>query len=85
MYWCRRIPGQPSKVIATAWGFQLKVDSTADPRLKQFVDLYHGGGQGGEKGAACAGATPAQAQQLLGAGPPAGQATPPVPADQTTG
>lgn len=75
-------PGQPAKVIATAWGYQLRVDSATDPRLKQFVEEFHGGGQGGEKGAACAGATPAQAKQLLAQGPPAGQASPPVPADQ---
>jgi hypothetical protein len=75
-------PGQPAKVIATAWGYQLRVDSATDPRLKQFVEEFHGGGQGGEKGAACAGATPAQAEQLLAEGPPAGQPSPPVPADQ---
>ncbi len=76
-------PGQPAKVIATAWGLQLKVDSASDPRLKQFVQEYAGGGQGGEPGAACAGATPQQAEQLLAQGPPSGQAQPPSPADQS--
>lgn len=78
-------PGQPSKVIATAWGLQLKVDSATDPRLKAFVELYHGGGQGGEKGAACQGVDLAQAQQLFAQGPPAGQQAPPVPADKPGG
>jgi hypothetical protein len=77
--------GQPSKVIATAWGLQLKVDSTTDPRLKAFVEKYHGGGQGGEKGAACQGVDLAGAQQLFAQGPPAGQQTPPDPADQPGG
>ena len=75
-------PGQPAKVIATAWGLQLKADSATDPRLKQFVQEYAGGGQGGEPGAPCAGATPQQAEQLLAKGPPPGQAQPPSPADQ---
>jgi hypothetical protein len=82
-------PGQSSKVVATAWGLQLKVDSATDPRLRAFVEKYHGGSQGGEKGAVCTGSqssvTPAQADALLAQGPPAGQATPPVPADQVSG
>ncbi len=78
-------PGQPSKVIATAWGLQLKVDSATDPRLKTFVERYHGGGQGGEKGAVCQGVNLAQAQQLFAQGPPPGQPTPPVPADKPGG
>jgi Protein of unknown function (DUF3105) len=78
-------PTQSSKVIATAWGLQLRVDSATDPRLKAFVERYHGGGQGGEKGAACQGVNLAQAQQLFAQGPPPGQPTPPVPADKVDG
>ena len=82
-------PGQSAKVVATAWGLQLKVDSATDPRLRQFVEKYHAGAQGGEPGAVCTGSaysvTPAQAEALLAQGPPAGQATPPVPADQVSG
>lgn len=78
-------PGQPSKVIATTWGLQLRVDSATDPRLRAFVERYHAGDQGGEQGAACAGVNQAQAQQLFEQGPPQGQPTPPVPADQLTG
>jgi hypothetical protein len=82
-------PGQPAKVVASAWGLQLKVDSATDPRLRAFVEKYHGGSQGGEPGAVCTGeqssVTPAQAGALLAQGPPAGQPTPPVPADKTSG
>ncbi len=78
-------PGQPAKVIATAWGLQLKVDSATDPRLAAFVERYHGGGQGGEKGAACQGVNLAQAQALFAQGPPPGQQAPPVPADKPGG
>ncbi len=74
-------PGQPAKVIATAWGLQLRVSSATDPRLRAFVEAYHGGGQGGEQGARCAGVTLAQAKQLLAQGAPAGQPEPPNPAD----
>lgn len=82
-------PSQSAPVIATAWGLQLRVNTVDDPRLRAFVEKYHGGSQGGEKGAVCTGATtsvtPAQANALLAQGPPAGQATPPNPADPTSG
>ncbi|MCU1587300.1 MAG: hypothetical protein JWN31_793 [Frankiales bacterium] len=57
--------GQDSPVIVTAWGLQLKLQSSEDPRLVAFVERYAGGGQGGEKGATCAtgGLTPEQALQ----------------------
>ena len=81
-------PGQSAKVVASAWGLQLKVDSATDPRLRAFVEKYHGGSQGGEPGAACTGAqssvTLAQADALLAQGPPKGQSAPPVPADRTS-
>ena len=55
-------PGQPGKYMASTWGAQVSVGSGDDPRLKEFVDAYAGGGQGGEKGADCAhGLTPDQA------------------------
>jgi hypothetical protein len=44
-------PGQPGRFMASTWGAQLSVDTADDARLKQFVDAYAGGGQGGEKGA----------------------------------
>jgi len=41
----------PSPLVATAWGRQLRLQSTSDPRLAQFVALY--AGQGPERGAPC--------------------------------
>lgn len=49
--------GQPGAWTASTWGAQLTVDSPDDARLTQFVEAYAGGGQGGEKGADCAGGT----------------------------
>ena len=60
-------PDQPGKFMASTWGAQLSVDSGDDPRLKQFVDTYASGGQGGEKGAPCVagGLTPAEAEAKI--------------------
>lgn len=53
--------GLPSKVVASTWAHQLRMDDVGDPRLSAFVKEYAGGGQGGELGADCAnGATPEQ-------------------------
>ena len=46
-------PGSPAKVVASAWGLQLRVDTADDPRLAEFVRAYAGGAQGGEPGAPC--------------------------------
>ncbi len=75
-------PTQPAKVMATAWGIQLRAGSPTDPELEKFVKKYAGGGQGGEPGASCSGVNVQQAEQLLAQGPPSGQATPPDPADK---
>jgi Protein of unknown function (DUF3105) len=48
--------GLTSKVVASAWGFQLKLDDVADPRLKQFIETYQNGPQTPEPGAPCSGA-----------------------------
>ena len=48
-------PGLPSKVVASAWGVQLQLDSVDDPRLAQFLDKYREGDQTPEPGAACTG------------------------------
>jgi hypothetical protein len=45
----------PSDVVASAWGFQLQLDSADDPRLQQFLDQYVQGQQTLEPGAACTG------------------------------
>ena len=59
--------GLTAPVTAIAWGVTLSVDSATDPRLAEFVDVYAGGGQGGEPGAPCAdgGLTPQDGQALL--------------------
>jgi hypothetical protein len=33
-------PGLPAPVVATSWGFQLRLTSPADPRLQQFVNKF---------------------------------------------
>jgi Protein of unknown function (DUF3105) len=48
-------PGIPSPIVASAWGAQLGLDQASDPRLAQFVQVFAGGGQGGEKGGPCTG------------------------------
>ena len=45
----------PAPVVATAWGKQLLLDSTNDPRLEQFVRAYRQGPQSPEPGAPCRG------------------------------
>lgn len=45
----------PSPVVASAWGKQLKLDSTEDPRLERFVSAYQRGPQTPEPGAPCTG------------------------------
>lgn len=47
--------GLPSPVVASAWGKQLRLDSTKDPRLQQFIRYYSQGPQTPEPGAACTG------------------------------
>jgi hypothetical protein len=60
--------GQPGAWTASTWGAQLSVDRPDDARLERFVQTYAGGGQGGEKGADCAGGTtPEQARAALAA------------------
>jgi Protein of unknown function (DUF3105) len=53
-------PGQPGKIMLTAWGHQLAVTTAKDPRVKQFFNDYVQGPQTPEPGAACTGgkATP---------------------------
>ncbi len=47
--------GIPAPIVASAWGYQLSVNSPSDPRLVQFITQFAGGGQGGEKGGPCTG------------------------------
>ena len=48
-------PGLPAPVVASAWGKQLQLNSTNDPRLEQFVRAYRQGPQTPEPGAPCRG------------------------------
>jgi hypothetical protein len=43
--------GLPAPVVVTGWGRQLQLQSTADPRMQEFIRRY--AGQGPEPGAAC--------------------------------
>ncbi len=33
-------PGLPSPIVASSWGFQLRLSSPSDPRLQQFVNKF---------------------------------------------
>jgi hypothetical protein len=69
--------GQPSGWTASTWGYQLAVDEPDDSRLRQFVERFSGGGQGGEAGADCAGgSTPEAAEAALAAANPERQPSP---------
>ena len=48
-------PGQPSPIMATAWGVQLSVDAADDPALDDFLTTYRQGEQTPEPGAPCDG------------------------------
>jgi hypothetical protein len=45
----------PHPIVATAWGYQLPLDSASDPRLAQFVLLHQQDPKGPEPGASCSG------------------------------
>ncbi len=47
------VPGQSAPVIATAWGVQLELADTDDPRLAQFVNEFKRGRGAPEQGARC--------------------------------
>jgi Protein of unknown function (DUF3105) len=47
----------PSDIVASAWGYQLQLDSADDPRLQQFLEKFVQGEQTLEPGAACTGGT----------------------------
>jgi Protein of unknown function (DUF3105) len=48
--------GLPAKVVASAWGVQLRADGADDPQLAKFVATYENGPQTPEPGAPCSGA-----------------------------
>ena len=48
-------PGLPVPVVASAWGYQLRVDAADDPRLEQFVRTFQLGPQAPERQGPCMG------------------------------
>lgn len=48
-------PGLPSPIVASAWGYQLKIEQANDPRLPRFIQRYEQNPQGPEPGAPCSG------------------------------
>ena len=50
-------PGLPAKVVASAWGKQLTLNSAGDKRLGKFIDKYQLGPQAPERGSSCSGGT----------------------------
>jgi len=54
-------PDLPAPVVASAWGYQLQLQSADDARLPQFLTKYRQGEQTPEPGAACVGGTSALA------------------------
>ena len=48
-------PGLPAPLVASAWGAQLQLASSNDPRIVKFIRHFAGGAQGGEQGAPCTG------------------------------
>jgi len=45
--------GLPAPVVASAWGEQLLLQGTDDPRLVEFLDYYEQGPQTPEPGTSC--------------------------------
>ncbi len=57
-------PGLDSAVVASAWGYQIKMDSANDPRLNQFILKYEQGPSTPELGASCSGGETRTLSQL---------------------
>ncbi len=50
-------PDLPSPIVASAWGYQLKLNRADDPRLAEFIQAYEQNPRGPEPGAPCTGGT----------------------------
>lgn len=48
-------PGLTSSIVASAWGYQIKLQSADDPRLTSFIKKYEQNPAGPEPGAPCTG------------------------------
>jgi hypothetical protein len=49
-------PGLPSAVVVSAWGAQVQLDGTDDPRLQEFIEIYWRSASSPEPSAPCTGA-----------------------------
>lgn len=57
-------PGLPAPIVVSSWGFQLRLNSPADPRLQQFVDKFRASQKyAPEYGSSCTGGTGTPLQQ----------------------
>jgi hypothetical protein len=50
-------PDLPAPIVASAWGYQVQIDSADDARLGQFIQKYEQNPLGPEPGAPCTGGT----------------------------
>lgn len=50
-------PGISSPIVASAWGYQIQLESADDPRLDAFIQKYEQNPFGPEPGASCRGGT----------------------------
>jgi len=50
-------PGLNAPVVASAWGFQTRLENADDPNLEKFISTYRKGPQTPEPGAPCTGGT----------------------------
>ncbi len=48
-------PGLDSPIVASAWGYQARLESADDPNLERFISRYQKGSQTPEPGATCTG------------------------------
>jgi Protein of unknown function (DUF3105) len=46
-------PDLPAPIVASAWGYQVALESSDDPRLSEFVRAFRLGSQAPERGAPC--------------------------------
>jgi hypothetical protein len=49
------LPDLPTPVVASAWARQLRLDSSDDPRLEEFIRTFRLGRQAPESGGGCTG------------------------------
>ncbi|MGH3718286.1 MAG: DUF3105 domain-containing protein [Pseudonocardiaceae bacterium] len=50
-------PGQSAPIIASAWGHQLTLQASTDPRLQSFINYFRQGPQDLERAGRCSGGT----------------------------